>query len=244
MYNVVVEDETVGTQLLKKGNLKKRVTIIPLNKINAFKVSAEVHCYRIHWDPILIFFVQKLTSASKIAPGKAHLALSLVGYANEVSEAMAYVFGDTMICDDAESAKAVTFNKAVMLKSVTAQGDVYDPSGLLSGGSAPSGSGTLLKVQQLNKAEAKLGRAKAVLRDIENEETSIKEAKDTWKRLERELEIKSHELGLLEEQVGGSNATRARAISLFYWRWASFRFYYCLRRSAPRSRPSRRHSPS
>ena len=42
LYNVVVEDETVGTQLLKKGNLKKRVTIIPLNKINAFRVSAEV----------------------------------------------------------------------------------------------------------------------------------------------------------------------------------------------------------
>jgi structural maintenance of chromosome 2 len=47
LYNVVVEDETVGTQLLKKGNLKKRVTIIPLNKINAFKASAEVHCHRI-----------------------------------------------------------------------------------------------------------------------------------------------------------------------------------------------------
>lgn len=41
LYNVVVEDEGVGTQLLKKGNLKKRVTIIPLNKINAFKLSAE-----------------------------------------------------------------------------------------------------------------------------------------------------------------------------------------------------------
>lgn len=42
LYNVVVEDEVVGTQLLAKGNLKKRVTIIPLNKINSFKVSAEV----------------------------------------------------------------------------------------------------------------------------------------------------------------------------------------------------------
>ena len=42
LYNVVVEDEVIGTQLLAKGNLKKRVTIIPLNKINAFKASAEV----------------------------------------------------------------------------------------------------------------------------------------------------------------------------------------------------------
>lgn len=42
LYNVVVEDEKVGSLLLEKGRLKKRVTIIPLNKINAFKLSADV----------------------------------------------------------------------------------------------------------------------------------------------------------------------------------------------------------
>jgi structural maintenance of chromosome 2 len=42
LYNVVVEDEKVGSLLLEKGKLRKRVTIIPLNKINAFKMSAEV----------------------------------------------------------------------------------------------------------------------------------------------------------------------------------------------------------
>lgn len=42
LYNVVVDDEKVGSALLDKGRLRKRVTIIPLNKINAFKMSAEV----------------------------------------------------------------------------------------------------------------------------------------------------------------------------------------------------------
>ena len=42
LYNVVVADEKVGSQLLEKGKLRKRVTIIPLNKINAFKMSADV----------------------------------------------------------------------------------------------------------------------------------------------------------------------------------------------------------
>lgn len=42
LYNVVVEDERVGEQLLQKGNLKKRVTLIPLNKIKAFTASAQV----------------------------------------------------------------------------------------------------------------------------------------------------------------------------------------------------------
>lgn len=43
LYNVVVQDEKVGKELLQHGRLKKRVTIIPLNKINAFKMSAQVH---------------------------------------------------------------------------------------------------------------------------------------------------------------------------------------------------------
>jgi len=45
LYNVVVEDERVGKELLQHGKLKKRVTIIPLNKINAFTLSAQV-CWR------------------------------------------------------------------------------------------------------------------------------------------------------------------------------------------------------
>jgi len=37
-----VENEKVGSQLLERGQLRKRVTIIPLNKIQAFRISAEV----------------------------------------------------------------------------------------------------------------------------------------------------------------------------------------------------------
>lgn len=42
LYNVVVDSEVTGTHLLQGGKLKKRVTIIPLNKISAFRASAEV----------------------------------------------------------------------------------------------------------------------------------------------------------------------------------------------------------
>ncbi len=42
LYNVVVEDERAGKDLLERGGIKKRVTLIPLNKIRAFKLSADV----------------------------------------------------------------------------------------------------------------------------------------------------------------------------------------------------------
>lgn len=52
LYNIVVEDEQVSSQLLKPGVLKKRITIIPLNKINATVVPSEVCMPSCRWDAI------------------------------------------------------------------------------------------------------------------------------------------------------------------------------------------------
>ncbi|CCA72315.1 probable SMC2-chromosome segregation protein [Serendipita indica DSM 11827] len=191
LYNVVVEDERVGEQILQKGNLKKRVTLIPLNKIRAFTASA-----------------QKLAAATRVGKGKAQLALQLIGYEEEVSNAMAYVFGDVLICDDADTAKAVTFHPEINMRSVTINGDVYDPSGTISGGSAPQSSGLLLKVQELHEVERELHQAKVAYQKLEHEEQKADSLRQSWTKAKRELEIKSHEVNLLEQQVGGSNASR------------------------------------
>lgn len=61
LYNVVVDTEVTGTQLLQNGRLRKRVTIIPLNKISAFKASAEV-AHLLHYtfsrSSLLIYFLE------------------------------------------------------------------------------------------------------------------------------------------------------------------------------------------
>jgi structural maintenance of chromosome 2 len=51
LYNVVVNDERTGSQLLDGGRLKKRVTLIPLNKIRAFTVSAQVGAHYVFTLP-------------------------------------------------------------------------------------------------------------------------------------------------------------------------------------------------
>ncbi|KAF8718620.1 hypothetical protein AX14_011697 [Amanita brunnescens Koide BX004] len=191
LYQVVVEDEKTGSDLLKYGQLRKRVTLIPLNKVNAFRISA-----------------QKLQAAERLCPGKVRPALSLVGYPEDVANAIAYVFSDTLICDDAESAKRVTFSRDVGVRSVTLEGDVYDPSGTLSGGSAPSGSGVLIQVQELLEAESRLNEARKKLQLLEAEEGRSKKDREDWKVLKRDLEMKEHELKLLEGQIEGSNAAR------------------------------------
>jgi structural maintenance of chromosome 2 len=121
---------------------------------------------------------------------------------------MAFVFGDTLICDDADAAKRVTFSPQVGgVRAVTLDGDVYDPSGTLSGGAPPTGSGLLVRVQELLAAEQRVSEASARLAELQQKEERGREGRE-------ELEIKAHELNLLTVQLEGSNATRVRACFL------------------------------
>lgn len=190
LYNVVVDTEVTGTQLLQKGKLRKRVTIIPLNKIAAFRASA-----------------QKIGAAQKIAPGKVDLALSLVGYDEEVTAAMEYVFGNTLICEDAETAKKVTFDPAVRMKSITLEGDSYDPSGTLSGGSAPNSSGVLVTLQKLNALVKELGQQEKTLADLQAFIAREKKKLDQAKKIKQQLDIKTHEVKLTEERIGSNSSS-------------------------------------
>lgn len=148
-----------------------------------------------------------LSTVKKVSD-KTNLALSLVGYEDEVSKAMEYVFGNTLICPDAATANLVTFHKEIRMRSVTLEGDVYDPSGTLSGGSKSSGGGVLVKVQKLKKVEDELKKRKASLEAVEREWETAKVEMDKFKQASKNLELKKHEVGLLEERVGESNATR------------------------------------
>ncbi|KAK7466259.1 Structural maintenance of chromosomes protein 2 [Stygiomarasmius scandens] len=195
LYQIVVDNEEVGSTLLKM-RLKNRVTFIPINKMNPFVVHQS-----------------KKDAADRIAPGKARLALDIVSYDKKIAPAMAHTFGGAFICDDAETAKKVTFNKSVNIRSVTLAGDTYDPSGTLSGGSAPPSSGILVQVQTLLDVETELAHAQGQLSEAERNWNGddIRRRRDNWKRLAREMDIKSHELGLAEEQLGESNAARVGA---------------------------------
>jgi structural maintenance of chromosome 2 len=141
-------------------------------------------------------------------------ALSLVGYEDEVQKAITYIFTDTLICDDAETAKKVTFARDVGVRSVTLDGDVYDPSGTLSGGAAPSSTKVLIQVQELLEVESRLREAQNRLQGLGQAEEKARGARERWRGLVRDLEIKQHELKLLQEQVEGSNASLVSICSI------------------------------
>jgi structural maintenance of chromosome 2 len=156
--------------------------------------------------------VQKIGAAQKLAPGKVDLALTLIGYDSEVTAAMEYVFGSTLISDDAETAKKVTFDPAVRMKSVTLEGDVYDPAGTLSGGSAPNSSGVLVALQKLNEPVKELKATESMLSALQARTSKEKKSLDAAQKLKQELDIKLHEIKLAEDQI---NSNSSSSVSLF-----------------------------
>jgi len=160
---------------------------------------------------------KQVTTASRLAPGKVDIALSLVGYPGEVEKAMGFVFGSTFICKDSETAKQVTFSKEIGgARSVTIEGDVYEPSGTLSGGAAPTSSGILVKVQDLLDTERRLGEAKGRLDALENQNERDRGRRERWNTASHDLQIKQHEKKLFDEQLGGSNASRVNLFVPFH----------------------------
>ncbi|KAJ2474026.1 Structural maintenance of chromosomes protein 2 [Coemansia sp. RSA 2322] len=188
IYNVIVDDDNTGAQLLKSGNLKRRVTIIPLNKIAAQQL-----------DPNVVNF------AKNLAPGKVDTALSLVGYPEELEQAIAYVFGSTFICKDPKTAEQMAFHKSIRRKAVTLDGDVYDPSGTMQGGAKPTGSGILNRLQSLRTARLEHAALCKELSAVEAELAATDELKDDHTQLTRELDRVKHKLSLVEQQLAYSS---------------------------------------
>ncbi|KAJ8323186.1 Structural maintenance of chromosomes protein 2 [Batrachochytrium dendrobatidis] len=184
LYNVVVESEIVGTQLLQKGKLKHRVTIIPLNKITAFSVDKKF-----------------ISRAKSLAPGKVQLALDLVGSDEELAVVMDYVFGSTLVCKDTATAKLVTFDNGVRLRSVTYDGDTYDPSGQLSGGSKSSSSGALLRMLRLKDLKKQRADVNALIAKINADLNQCLRTKEILGGLQQSLDLKTHEQNSLENRL-------------------------------------------
>ncbi|XP_022736181.1 structural maintenance of chromosomes protein 2-1-like isoform X3 [Durio zibethinus] len=166
LFNVVVDSENTGKQLLQNGDLRRRVTIIPLNKIQPNTVPPRV----------------QQAAIRLVGKENAKLALSLVGYDKELESAMEYVFGATFVCKTTDAAKEVAFNREICTHSVTLEGDIFQPSGLLTGGSRRGGGDVLRQLHDLAEAESKLAEHQKRLSEIE-----VKLA-EMVKSIEQELE--------------------------------------------------------
>lgn len=61
--------------------------------------------------------------------------MSLITYNAYYDKSIKSVFGDVIVCEDADTAKKLAFDPRVNMRCVTLDGTMYDPEGVITGGS-------------------------------------------------------------------------------------------------------------
>ncbi|KAB5573740.1 hypothetical protein DKX38_000934 [Salix brachista] len=202
LFNVVVDTESTGKQILQNGDLRRRVTIVPLNKIQSHIVHPRV----------------QQAAVRLVGKENAELALSLVCYDEELKvsfqaclshqacptscfsfiTAMEYVFGSTFVCKSTDAAKEVAFSREIRTPSVTLEGDIFQPSGLLTGGSRTGGGYLLRQLHELAEAESNLLLHQRRLSEIEAKITELLPVHKKFLDLKKQLELKLYDLSLFQ----------------------------------------------
>jgi structural maintenance of chromosome 2 len=152
LFQVVVDEAITGKALLDRGKLARRVTIVPLDKINPRHISDAV--------------CKEASSIAASLDSTAHPAIELVGFDEEVRSAIEYVFGSTIVVDGMKAANKIC--DATKTRTVTIEGDVYDPSGTISGGSKNQLGTTLAKLSELTDATRQLHEKRSSSKTMPN----------------------------------------------------------------------------
>ena len=185
LYQVVVDEAITGKALLDKGKLQRRVTIIPLDKIVPRRVSSAA--------------ADRASGMAKDLNTTAHPAIELVGFDEEVRNAIEHVFGSTLVVDGMKAANSIC--DATKTRTVTLDGDVYEPSGLISGGSKDNLGSTLSKISQLTAASKELKDKTKRLDVVVSKLESMSSQSRQFEKLSGELEIATSELAAVEKHI-------------------------------------------
>lgn len=191
LYQVVVDEAITGKALLSRGKLKRRVTIIPLDKIRSKTLTNAA--------------VTQADAIAKKMGATASPAIELVGFDEEIRTALEYVFGATIIVNDSKAANEIC--DKTRTRTVTTEGDTYDPSGTISGGSKNNLGTTLASMTELASATTNLKECEAklaiVVEAINKMKSSAKAFEDASAKLELcEAELKAVEKHLSQTSYG------------------------------------------
>jgi structural maintenance of chromosome 2 len=191
LFNIVVDTHETGTLVLQRGDLKNRTTMLPLDKLNA-------RCMQ----------PQRVQNAQRIAQSmnaSASLAIDLVRFDSGVAKAMEFCFGNTIVCDSREAAKRIAFDPSTKCKTVTLEGDVFDPAGTMSGGSSGNIGTTLKRMSRLAYLKEKLETQRGELADAESTLSGLSDCLIELDKITDSLDLKREEVSGLQELIGSSS---------------------------------------
>ncbi|MDW8801054.1 chromosome segregation protein SMC [Clostridium sp. A1-XYC3] len=164
--DVITKDEDVAKVLIKylKSNNIGRATFLPLTIVKGKKVSGEMELKKIE--------------------GYIGVASTLIGYEERFTNAVEYILGRTIICNDMDSALKIAKKSNYSFKIVTLSGEVVNPGGSLTGGSLQHRSTNII------------GRK----REIEDIKLKLKETEESLIRVTSSGQKLAKDIKLLDEE--------------------------------------------
>ncbi|KAH8279499.1 hypothetical protein KR026_011688 [Drosophila bipectinata] len=185
LYSYVTDDDGTSKKILQKGQLQRRVTMIPINKI-------QYKCL----DKNVVDYAQK-----KVGSENVQWALSLISYDRFFDPVMKYLFGSIFICRDLDIAKQISYDPRIMCRSVTLEGDLVDPYGTVSGGAAPKGNNVLEELYSIRQIEKEYKEIELELMQVEQQMASIENLAHSYNKMKENLDLRQHELTMCKNRL-------------------------------------------
>lgn len=177
LYHVVVDSDETAKELLKRGNLQRRVTFIALNKVRGSFV-----------DDQTIRNAQQLVGEENI-----YKTPDLIEFDRRYETCMKYVFGRTLVAASLDIAEKAAYDRRVNTKTFSACGSTCDPSGLLSGGSFAPGPSVLEKLQKRRDDIEQLSKLQNRYDGIVNTLKQMEGEAEAYQRVSQELMVRTNE---------------------------------------------------
>lgn len=185
LFNMVVDNEITSKKILQNGRLQTRTTIIPISKIIGNNIPQQT-----------IEFAQRLVGRENCMP-----ALDCIRYDPSLDKVMRYVFGRVFICKDMATANKVTFHPNIHIRSITLDGDVFDPEGILSGGAREEGADRLGLVAEIKKLKARLEPKNMELMELNQKIAQLTQIGQSYNKCKEDVDKIQFELDTIKTRL-------------------------------------------
>ncbi|OAA94373.1 chromosome segregation protein SMC [Clostridium coskatii] len=165
--NIITEDEITAKALIKhlKNKNMGRATFLPLNIIKGKKISN--------------------SERFKGISGYIGIASEVINYKDKFKNALEYVLGRTVICEDMDSALKIAKLSGYSFRIVTLAGDVVNSGGSLTGGSFQKKSSNIIgRKREIEESAIKINKTSESLKDLNGK---VQEYKKCIKELDEEI---------------------------------------------------------
>jgi chromosome segregation protein len=156
MQNIVVDNDATAAKCIKylQHNKLGSAAFIPLNKIRTQDITSDN---------------MKLLKQS----GVHDFSLNLISYKSEFKKAFSYVFGNSLVVDDINTARSVGIGR---IKMSTLDGNMVEASGVMRGGFKGRKSSVGFKeqdsLQHLERLDNEIGEIHGVISNIETQRSA------------------------------------------------------------------------